>query len=246
MTILDTGSRLGTRTLNNGLRLLELVVDKPETITSLAQATGLPTHSVYRLAATLKQRGYVKASTNGKISAGRLLLKMRVIAEQHLDFLVPAKPMIEKFVRENGLSTFSGYRDGDESVHVHCISSRRPAAVSPHSGKRQHVCRSGFGRALLLDDDETSLRRLHSSIAAEHPYSTWRAAMSHAAQDDIILSLSDPDGHAHSVSTPIRNGSKAIIGALEIIASPADLTTTEISRVAPLLRALAGQIGQMQ
>ena len=85
-----------SQSLNNGLRILELLAQQtePQTLSACCSQLGLPKSSAHRLLATLERRGYVERDDALKYHLGPKLLELERFYDPWLRLRTVASPVM--------------------------------------------------------------------------------------------------------------------------------------------------------
>lgn len=149
------------QSLDRGLVLLEAVGQSscPVPLPELTAVLKIDPSSVYRLANTLKQRGFLAQVTGGYVlgaSAWRLAnvfhwsSSLRELAREHLMALAAAV----------GETTHLSIRVGRQAFSVHDELTARPVVVAMRPGRSEPLHSTAMGKALLADFDLSQLKEL--------------------------------------------------------------------------------------
>lgn len=162
-------TKLGTRSiqsLDRGLAILEAVAESPDPV-PLGQLTallGIDRSSVFRLAITLKRRGYLTNPDGEKDyvlgpSIWRLSRRYdwtRMLASfchEHLRSLA----------RETGETAHLVVREGQRTLFIDHASTNQVVAVSSQTGELMPLYCTAHGKALLADFTASELKALFGS-----------------------------------------------------------------------------------
>jgi DNA-binding transcriptional ArsR family regulator len=143
-------TRESSRTLDRGLRLLELLAarDDTATVTELAEALGVARPVVYRLLATLADHGLAVADDGRGYRAGLGLARLTGHVVPALR--AAAEPHLRALADEVGATAHLTMAQGDEGVAVVVVE---PSAMTVHvayrTGTRHPLDRGAAGRAIL-------------------------------------------------------------------------------------------------
>lgn len=151
------------QSVDRGLVILETVGRSPSPV-SLAQLTnvlGIDRSSVFRLANTLKRRGFLSYGPAGKdyvlgASIWRLSRQydwngmVAAVAHEHLQALA----------RITGETTNLTIREGDKVLFIDHVATSQVVAISGQTGEIVPLHCTAHGKALLADFDDAALRKL--------------------------------------------------------------------------------------
>ncbi len=232
----------GTQTLMRGLDLVEALRDEPRRVAELARTLGLSRTTTHRLAAALVERGYVAQHERGMLTLGPTLLQLGFSAHRRIDIVRVARSRMEALSADTGLCVFLGRRDGDHSLHLDRAAGRQRLEVSTRPGDRRPVAQTGIGKALLFDENDDTLARLHGLVAraaTDESAARWIADMhANAARGHVIHDSAGNDG-IRSVASPIRDVSGGIVAAIGIATAAQYLTEEKVAAIGPEVAATA-------
>jgi DNA-binding IclR family transcriptional regulator len=158
------------QSLDRGLLILE-TVGKSRAAVSLGHLTGIlgiDRSSVFRLANTLKRRGFLANPSSGKEyilgpSVWRLSRKydwsrmLATVAHEHLKSLA----------RSTNETAHLAVREGRKALFVDHVSTSHVIAISGQTGELVPLYCTSHGKALLADFDEQALKVLFGSAPLE-------------------------------------------------------------------------------
>jgi DNA-binding IclR family transcriptional regulator len=222
---------LGAQTLERGLTLLALAASEPMTIANLAQASGLPLSIVRRLVKTLIAREFLATSPDNVVRGGGELLRLSQASLQRLDLVSVARPWVLALARQTGLSAFLGRRELDKSVHLMRAAGAERVAVTTGAGSTRFLPETGLGKALLLDDDAATWKRLFAALPPEER-GDWLDEMTAAATRGVVLKIGAAPDCINAVATPVRDATGRIVAAINVAAQAQYLDTERMEEVA--------------
>jgi DNA-binding Lrp family transcriptional regulator len=139
-----------SQTLDRGLRLLELLARNPSglTITAAASQLDLPRPVVYRLAATLEERGYIRRDDAGSLQLGLAVLSIARGAHGHLRDA--AAPVLRQLAETVGATAHFTVVDAGEALALAVVEPTwTDYHVAYRVGSRHPLNRGAAGRAIL-------------------------------------------------------------------------------------------------
>ncbi|HZD66075.1 MAG TPA: IclR family transcriptional regulator [Acidimicrobiales bacterium] len=146
----------GVQSLARAFELLEHMADAGGDIgiTRLAQVSGLPLPTIYRLLRTLVAGGYARQGASRRYGLGPRLIRLGEGAGMALG--AHAKPQLVALAAATGETANLAVLDGDEAVYVAQAPSRHAVRMFTEVGRRVHPHCTGVGKALLaqLPDDQ--------------------------------------------------------------------------------------------
>ena len=225
----------GSQTVARALDILDEVIRAPVKTIDLSRKLGLTRPTTYRLAQTLRARGYLSATPDG-FSLGPKLLRLGAVAKEQIDPVRIARAYLEALAERTGFCTFIGRRDGDRSLHMDRVTGRQRLRVSTSPGDHRPIAETGLGKALLLDDDAASLKRLYRQARgeafSEADFENWLAAFEESTRRGVVLHESYLGDGVRSIAVPIRDAAGGITAAISIAGAEQNLDVGTMARLA--------------
>ncbi len=139
----------GVRSLERAFELLEHLADGggEMALSELAEASGLPMPTIYRLMRTLVNGGYVRQQPSKRYALGPRLIRLGDLAGRLLGTW--ARPALIELVAETGETANMAVLDGDEAVYVAQVPSKHSMRMFTEVGRRVQPHCTGVGKALL-------------------------------------------------------------------------------------------------
>lgn len=158
------------QSLDRGLLILETVAKSrsPVTLGNLTAVLGIDRSSVFRLANTLKRRGFLANPSSGKAyvlgtSVWRLSRKydwskmLVTVAHEHLVSLA----------RSTNETAHLAMREGSKAQFVDHVGTSHVIAIAGQTGELIPLYCTSHGKALLADFDEAALKALYGNTPLE-------------------------------------------------------------------------------
>ena len=242
------------QSLDRGLLILEAVGKSPEPVSlaPLAVMLGIDRSSVFRLANTLRRRGYLANSSAGRDyilgpSVWRLShqydwSKMLVtVAHEHLKALAAV----------TNETAHLAVREGRRALFIDHVASKHVIAVSGQTGEFVPLHCTSHGKALLADFAERDLIKLFSGKPLKaYTKSTIQSVRALAKACEAIRAqgfATDQGEYTEGVcciAAPIRNRDVAVIASIGISAPAARFPRDREKEYAELVVSAATQIEQ--
>lgn len=175
----DDPNLYGIRAVERTCDLLDALAaaDGPVSLTSLAQACGLPKTSAFRYLSTLVARNYVERV--GDTSDFRLGGGVYSLQADHIDRLGQiARPHLERLRDELGETANMGILVGREVAYVDIVESSHAVRLAARLMDRDALHCTALGKALLArmsDEKAASLVGERFSPRTERTLLTWGA-----------------------------------------------------------------------
>jgi DNA-binding IclR family transcriptional regulator len=234
----------GTQTLDRGLDLLEHTVREPMRLAELVRRTGLSRSTTARLAARLVERGLLSVDGGGRYRPGFKLMQLGALANGATDVVSVARPYLEELTDATGFSTFVGRREGDFSVHLHCVPGSQRIMVSVPVGTQRHVSETSLGKALILDDGEAAWKRLSAEADIVSRSGDWPAEMKACAERGVVIHTGPPPDLIRAIGAPVRDSSGRIQAAISLVSVAQYIDDEKASELASQVRETAHRISR--
>lgn len=139
-------------------------------LSEIASTSGVPLPTVYRLARTLVDRGYMQQLPNRRYALGSRLIPLGEVAEAMLG--TRARPVLEGLVAELGESANLAALDGDRAVYLGQVPSTHSMRMFTEVGRRVNLHSTGVGKAVLslLPDDEVRSLMTRTGMPPQTPH----------------------------------------------------------------------------
>lgn len=226
-----------------------------ETVSQLAQKTGIPRAAVRRCLHTLARLGYVSADAQRRAYALRpkvLTLGFAYLASTPLPTL--AQPILDRLGERVGESCSLAVLEGDEIVYVaRSRSVRRIMSVDLGVGSRLPAYCTSLGRALLAECDAAQTQAYLRRVDLKR-----QTARTVGSVEELRgrLALARKRGHAvvdqeleiglRSIAVAVRNQAGRAVAAMNIGTQVSRLSVAELeTRCLPALREAAGELGAL-
>jgi IclR family acetate operon transcriptional repressor len=207
-------------------------------LSEIASTSGVPLPTVYRLARTLVDRGYMRQLPNRRYALGSRLIPLGEVAGAMLGTW--ARPRLESLVAELGESANLAALDGDRAVYIGQVQSTHSMRMFTEVGRRVYLHCTGVGKAVLslLPDDEARTLVTRAGMPAQTPHTI-------TDPDDLITALHQirRDGYAvdegeqevgvRCVAVPIVGATSRM--AVSVSGPAARMTPALVDRAIPLL-----------
>lgn len=238
---------LGSQTLVRGLEVLEAVASGVNNLADLAAAVKLNRSTAHRLASTLVERRYLAFTPRTGYGLGPKALEIGHQAHSQLDIPRLARKHIEKLAGLTGDTVHLGIRDGTRVLYLDKIPGQRRIEISSRVGEVQPLRSTGLGKALLLDEDENSLRatyRIEKDSDIPYPVAegAWLKRMRTYATHGYAFDLEENEDRIRCVAAPIRDASGEICAAISVSSAAHYMNDKRMQSLIEDVRATADQI----
>lgn len=136
-------------------------VQRPLSLTDLAELTGIPKSSCHAIVGTLTARGYLYSLTRPRAlyPTRRFFDLARSIHEKD-PFVERVMPMLERLRDASRETVILGKRQGDAVIYLQVVESQNPIRYSAKPGEFKPLHSSSIGKALIGSLKEPELRTL--------------------------------------------------------------------------------------
>lgn len=236
----------GSQTLQRGLDLLDQVIDGPIKLADLSERMGLTRSTTHRLANALVDRGFLTFLPREGYQLGPKLLQLGFLAQAQADVVQIARPHIEALATASEDVVHLGRLDGDQALYLDKIPGRRRVEISSRIGDRHPLTSTGLGKALMLDDPESSWARLLESERANGTHDAdpalWLERMRGYVAAGRAFDLEENEDQIRCVAAPIRDASGAIVAAISLSSAAQYMDDDRMAALSDDVRATAHKI----
>ncbi len=151
----------------NALRLLEEFRDSEELgVTELSRRLGLHKNNVFRLLATLEQRGYIEQSAEKRYRLGYRILELGRSFSRSRNLMKRARPILLELVDRTGESAHLGSLRGFDVVHLDGVMADRLVCTGLRIGSSLPLHCTALGKVMLGCSPESTREAFDRSVAA--------------------------------------------------------------------------------
>ncbi|HEX3803661.1 MAG TPA: IclR family transcriptional regulator [Solirubrobacteraceae bacterium] len=196
------------------------------TLAELADRVELPKPTVYRLAVTLIDTGFMTQHADGRYGLGLQVMNIGSIARADLGLVEVCAPVMERLAERTGETVLLGLADWGtlEITIVHRIDSSHELSVVSRVGRRSALALGALGKALLLGVDPAELAaivlRIDLTPHTERTISDRAELMAEIARGRELGYATDSGEFLVSVSAvaaPITLGGARPIAAVAVV-----------------------------
>jgi IclR family pca regulon transcriptional regulator len=205
-----------------------------QTLSEVAQMTGLTRATTRRVLLTLTELGYVHQSGRS-FSLTPKMLDLGYSYLSSLEVVEVAQRPMERLVEEVKESSSMSVLDGSEIVYVARVPTKRIMTIALALGSRLPAYPTSMGRVLLsglpdsqIDDylEQTRLERLTPHTITDPD--EFRAAIDNVRAKGFALVDQELEVGVRSIAAPILNGRQEIIAAMNISCHASRVTLGQI------------------
>jgi IclR family transcriptional regulator, pca regulon regulatory protein len=247
-----SGNRYRVEALAKGLRLLSLFTPQRPAlrVKDLADLSGQPMPSVFRLVSTLEEEGYLDRLPDGRLRPGTGVLALGFASLQGMDLVQTSASVLEELAAATGATVNLGVLFHDSVLFVARVQN--PAslvAANIRVGTMVPAVYSSIGKVLLAS---LSPAEFETRISEESFSGAWgpRAVRDRTALADQLESVR-LDGYLiqeeeavaglSSLAAPIRQAGQDVVAAINVAVPAREYSQARILRELrqPLLSAAA-------
>jgi len=219
-------SKYSIRAVDRALDVVRCIAvsEQPMTVDQITARMELPKTTVFRVLATLENRGFVvRDPVSQTYSFGEMALLVGARALGQADVRIIARPFIEQLMVETGETVHLSVLNLDSALCIDKIDSTRSVRMLSFVGFRDPLYCSGVGKTLLAFQPEREREELISKI--EFVRRTDRTIMDRGALGKELdrirlqgyaLDLGEIEDGLSCIAAPVRNNAGRVIAAISI------------------------------
>ena len=212
-------------------------------VTELSKRLKLHKNNVFRLLATLEARGYIeqnRATENYRLGIRCLQLGQSFV--RHVGLLRQSRPIMANLVRQAGETAYVTILRRSAAVAVDVLEADRPVRMTSPLGEALPLHATAAGKVLLAFEAEDDVQKLVGEPLAKCTERTIVERPAILQQLKAIgsagyaLELGEHVLDLHAVAVPIRDYTRAVVGALAVAGPGYRLERERLEKeVAPLV-----------
>ena len=218
-------------------------------LSDVARRTGLSRAAVRRFLLTLVELGYVQAG-DGRFSLRPRVLELGYAYLSGLSLPEVSQPHLERLVATVDESSSLSVLDDTEIVYVARVPTRRIMSITLTVGTRLPAYATSIGRVLLAaqPDAECRARLARVELRAFSPHTiteleTLMVTLARVREEGYAAVDQELEEGLRSLAVPIRDGSGAVVAALNVSAHASRQTMAALRReFLPVARRAAAAI----
>ena len=211
-------------------------------VTELSKRLKLHKNNVFRLLATLEARGYIeqnKATENYRLSIRCLRLGQRFITQVGL--LRQARPVMLQVAKASRETAFIAVMRNSSVVPLDAVEADQPVRLASRIGEFLPLHSTAVGKLHLAFADEElrnslpeALQKFTEKTIVERQ--TLTAQLKKIAENGYAIDLGEHIEDVRSVAVPVRDYTRAVVGALAVAGPSYRLSQERIEKeVVPLM-----------
>ena len=222
---------------------------RAQTLSEVAQHTGLTRATARRVLLTLTDLGYV-AQTNREFALTPKVLDLGYSFLSSFRVVELAQQPMERLVEEVEESSSMSVLDGSEIVYVARVPTTRIMTIALALGSRLPVYPTSMGRVLLAGLPAEEVDAYISSVSFEELTShtvtdeaEFREIIEKVGSQGYALVDQELEEGVRSIAAPIRNAEGEVIAAMNVSCHAARVTVSQMNKeFRPRLLATAEEI----
>ena len=228
--------------LQRAVQLLHRIGEQPAelTVSELANGTGMPTSTAYRLLAELEQHGLVQRGDDRTVALGTRLVALGRTAEQALRerLVEPAKEVMEQLSEQTGETAILTTPCGLEGIVLHVVEAERHSVrLSYTAYRRAPIHRGASGKILAAYLEPVERERLLRAVGDLR----LGRELDRIRRAGFAFTIGELDVGAAGLAAPIFDRRGRIAAGLSI-AGPVDRVSAAPERYKPVVLAAAKSI----
>lgn len=242
-----------TYTVNSVDRALQLLIimarnTEPQGVTELSKILQVQKSTVHSLLQTLKQRGFVRQTGDGKYTLGATLLRLGEICSERLDLKTEALPYMRELAAETGEIALLAVLAGDELIILTTVEPARPFLVMPKFDFSSAIHSTAVGKILLAYAPEDVRQRiLSSSLPRYTPYTiTGKRAiteeLARVRRCGYAVGCNETIDGITCLAVPIFGNGKEVLAALSVTGASSILVSGRYRETVAILQQKASRI----
>jgi len=242
------------QSLDRGLLILEAVGKSPDPVSlgPLAAMLGIDRSSAFRLANTLKRRGYLANPSAGRdYVLGPSVWRLSHRYDWSKMLVTVSREHLKKLAAETNETAHLAVREGRRALFIDHVTSSHVIAISGQTGEFVPLHCTSHGKALLSDFDERELARLFGKKPlAAYTKNTISRIRPLARECETIRTQGFASDEAEfmegvcCIAAPIRDRDGMVIASIGISAPAARFPKDRKKEYAGRVLAAALEIGQ--
>lgn len=240
--------------LAKGLRILSLFNHDRLAlrVKDLADLSGIPMPTVFRLVATLEEEGYLERTASGMVRPGTSVLALGFAAVQGMDLVQTSEPTMRELAVATGETVNLGVLYNDQVLFVARIARRDTLiAAGIRVGSTVPAVFSSMGKVILAFMSEDELAR---TITAESFAGRWgphavrtmeelSGQLNAARTDGYLIQQEEAIPGLSSIAAPIRQADGAVVAAINVAVPSAEYPRKQlVQRLLDPVLSAAGEI----
>ncbi|MBX8531890.1 IclR family transcriptional regulator [Pseudomonas cichorii] len=244
----------GTQTLLRGLAVVQAVASGARDLKAISSLIGTTRSTTHRLVSCLVDERYLRVLPQVGYLLGPKLIELGFQAREEVPLAILARPYLDELSELTGDTVHLAIRDGNEVLYLHKNPGRNGPEMRSRVGHRMPLVRTGIGKALLLDSQESEWQRLYEislPVAGKNPQwptheqQTWeqlRQRRQEYVQGGYAFDLEDNEPSIRCVAAPVRDAGKQIVAAISIASTVPYMPLEKMTDLVPVIKQAAARL----
>jgi IclR family transcriptional regulator, KDG regulon repressor len=246
----DTSGRDTLRTLDRGLRVLEVLGASSSglTFSEVTARVGLTTGTVHRLLQTLVRRGYVEQDKRAKTyRLGLRVLELQAATQVTNRIAAQARPELRNLMLRTGRRVHLAiYRGGDHIVYIDRVDNQESIARFVPIGVSGPVYATSLGKAILafsapdvIDEYLADSKREALTEKTITEEAALRKEFEEIRSRGYATEMEESSRGTYCIGAPIYDYTGEVVAAVSIAGTRKDIVTDLEERAATVLEEAA-------
>jgi DNA-binding IclR family transcriptional regulator len=215
---------------------------REQSLNQLAQRSGLPLSTTYRLATALVDGGALEPGTRGGYRVGLRLWEIGSLAVRGLSLRDVAVPFMQDLYEVTHENVHLAVLGGLEALYVEKITGSRSISVKAQEARRLPLHATGVGKVLLAHAEEKVFDEVVTRGLARltpHTITNTRQlsrALAAVRRQGFAIGNEEMQLGRVSVAAPIRSSGDEVVAALSIVGRASNV---DPARLVPAVRTAA-------
>ena len=231
--------RYAVAALERGLGILETLAEAPLTLGEVADRTGMPKATAFRVLVTLEGRGFIERGPGGTYHPGLRLIRLAQVAHAIVDLRRVAQPYLQRLHDRSSDTVNLAVWHDRRVLYLDVLPSPRPLRFVETPGSTAPLHATALGKAIAAHIPEPELAKLLR--AAGMPRFTARTITTvprfvtevRAVRDRrYAVDRQEQAVGAVCVAAPLFDG-RGVVGAVSIAAPVAPMGGRRLGAIVP-------------
>ena len=240
------GATCPIQSLDRGLSILEIVgqARRPVSVAEMTPALGIHHSSVFRLANTLKMRGFLVQLPSKDYILGSAVWRLANLFRWSHGLAQIAREQVAEVAAKTRETTHLAIQEGRQAVLIDHEPTAQPLGVSVGSGRCEPLSCTAVGKALIADYGIQSLKELFQGELLPTPTKRAIRTIAELAKEcertrNRGFAIDDEECHPgiRCLAAQIRDPSGQVVAAIGISAPVSRLSEARCEKVAQDLKA---------
>ncbi|USK66085.1 IclR family transcriptional regulator [Peribacillus frigoritolerans] len=192
-------------------------------LNEIANISGIPKTSVYRMVMSLEEMGLLDKGRDGKYSLGLLFLQFGHLVAERLDIRQVALPIMQKLHDKVGEAVNLVVQDGKEAIYIERLDTKQRVRLNTAIGRRTPLYAGACSRVILAFQpqyereqylEQIELKSIASGTITDKE--RLRILLEESQKTGYTVSHSELENYISAVAAPIFNDKGYIIAGISV------------------------------